>query len=55
MVTGFWFVDQSIDDGLSFAALQNEIERFKQHKKCTVAKFCKGLNEDIADDDSEAH
>lgn len=36
---------QSIDDGISFAALQHEIERFKQHNKRRVAAFCKGVDD----------
>ncbi|KAL8272752.1 hypothetical protein Esti_003302 [Eimeria stiedai] len=34
-------VKRSIDDGVSFATLQREIERFKQHKKRRVAELCK--------------
>ncbi|KAL8444289.1 hypothetical protein Emag_005550 [Eimeria magna] len=36
-------VKRSIDDGVSFATLQHEIERFKQHKKRRVAELCKGV------------
>ncbi|KAL8438286.1 hypothetical protein ACSSS7_000263 [Eimeria intestinalis] len=36
-------VKRSIDDGVSFATLQHQIERFKQHKKRRVAELCKGV------------
>lgn len=39
------YCTQSIDDGVSFATLQHEIERFKQHKKKRVAEFCKGVTD----------
>ncbi|OEH74744.1 mRNA capping [Cyclospora cayetanensis] len=42
-------VKRSIDDGVSFSALQQEIERFKTHKKRRVGDSCKGVPQEEAD------
>ncbi|CDJ37835.1 mRNA capping enzyme, putative [Eimeria tenella] len=47
-------VKRSIDDGVSFLALQQEIEKYKQHKKPRVADQCTGVSRESAAEVSAA-